>query len=232
MIHSQKIDFYRHLSFAMIGGFFGAYALLCRSGILANAQTMNLLELVINALRGNFLAVLLHLGVLAVYVAGTMLTVLLPHFFGLNNHRLAAIIDAAALLLLGFLPQDMNVLLSLYPIFFAMSFQWSSFSGAQDFVSSTIFSTNNTKQASLAFAQYFCDRDTAHFRKARFYLYTLLAFHMGAAISYFAVKFLFLRGAWLGIALTVLAYYMVACEEQYEKVRLLDDDLPVDAVTE
>ena len=113
-----------------------------------------------------------------------------------------------------------------------MSFQWSSFSGAQDFVSSTIFSTNNTKQVSLAFAQYFCDRDTAHFRKARFYLYTLLAFHMGAAISYFAVKFLFLRGAWLGIELTVLAYYMVACEEQYEKVRLLDDDLPVDAVTE
>ena len=102
MIHSQKIDFYRHLSFAMIGGFFGAYALLCRSGILANAQTMNLLELVINALRGNFWAVLLHLGVLAVYVAGTMLTVLLPHFWGLNNHRLAAVIDAAALLLLGF----------------------------------------------------------------------------------------------------------------------------------
>ena len=113
MIYSQKIDFYRHLTFAMTGGFFGAYALLCRSGILANAQTMNLLELVINALRGNFLAVLLHLGVLAVYVAGTMLTVLLPHFFRLNNHHLSAVIDAAALLLLGFLPQDMNVLLSL-----------------------------------------------------------------------------------------------------------------------
>jgi len=232
MIHSNKTDFYRHLSFAAVGGFFGAYALLCRSGILANAQTMNLLELVLSALRGDLRAVLLHIGVLAVYVAGTMLTVLLPYFCRVDNHKAAVFIDAAALLLLGFLPQKMNVLLSLYPIFFAMSFQWSSFSGAQDFVSSTIFSTNNTKQTSLAFAEYLCDKDRAHFRKLRFYGCTLLAFHLGATVGYFAVKLLALRGAWLGIALTGVAYYMVLCEEAYEKAKLLDDDLPVDAVTE
>jgi len=232
MILSKKIDFYRHLSFAAVGGFFGAYALLCRSGILANAQTMNLLELVADALRGSGLKVLLRIGILLMYVLGTMLTVLLPHFLHADNHRLAALIDALALIMLGFFPADMNILLSLYPIFFAMSFQWSSFSGAQDFVSSTIFSTNNTKQASLAFAEFLCDHDTAHFRKVIFYVCTLLSFHAGAVVCFYAVRFFALRGAWVGLLPVALSYYMVLCEEKYEKAKLLDDDLPLDTVTE
>ena len=46
----KKIDFCRHLSFAVVGGFFAAYAILCRSGVMGNAQTVNLLELLIDAL--------------------------------------------------------------------------------------------------------------------------------------------------------------------------------------
>lgn len=80
MFVNENADLYRHLTFASVGGFFGAYAILCRSGILASAQTMNLLELTLNALRGDAVAVLLHLGALVLYVAGTMITVLLPHF--------------------------------------------------------------------------------------------------------------------------------------------------------
>lgn len=81
----KKIDFCRHLSFAVVGGFFAAYAILCRSGRHGNAQTVNLLELLIDALFGRGLNVLLHLGALALYVLGTMLTVLLPHWFHLEH---------------------------------------------------------------------------------------------------------------------------------------------------
>ena len=45
MIRSKNIDWYRHLSFAAVGGFFAAYAVLLRMGVMANAQTLNLLEL-------------------------------------------------------------------------------------------------------------------------------------------------------------------------------------------
>ena len=184
MFVNENAELYRHLTFASVGGFFGAYAILCRSGILASAQTMNLLELTLNALRGDAVAVLLHLGALVLYVAGTMITVLLPHFFGIDMRRAAPVIDALACVALCFIPADANVILA-YPIFFAMSVQWSTFSGAKGFVSSTIFSTNNTKQASLAFAQYITDGDRVHFKKVKFYLFTLLAFHVGAAVGFF-----------------------------------------------
>lgn len=223
MFVNDNADLYRHLSFASVGGFFGAYAILCRSGILASAQTMNLLELTINALRGDGLAVLLHIGALLLYVAGTMMTVLLPHFFGLNMRRAVPLIDALACVVLCFIPADANVLLALYPIFFAMSVQWSTFSGAKGFTSSTIFSTNNTKQASLALAQYISDGDRVHFKKMKFYLFTLLAFHLGAAVAFFAVKLMGTQGAWVNIILAAFAYTMVVCEDRYLS-RVEDED--------
>ena len=48
---NDHIDFYRHLAFCAVGGFFGCYAVLVHSGVMGNAQTMNLLELVIDLLR-------------------------------------------------------------------------------------------------------------------------------------------------------------------------------------
>ena len=149
MIRSKNIDWYRHLSFAAVGGFFAAYAILLRMGIMANAQTLNLLELLLSSLRCHWPEMLMHLGALAMYVLGTMSTVILPHLFGWDMRRVCPIIDALCAVLLAFLPAEMPVIPSLYPIFFAMSVQWSSFTGAQDHISSTIFSTNNTKQASL-----------------------------------------------------------------------------------
>ena len=73
------IDHCRHLAFAAIGGFFGGYALLCRGGILGSSQTMNLLELVSDALFGRGSSVLLHLLCLVIYVVGVMFSVIVPH---------------------------------------------------------------------------------------------------------------------------------------------------------
>lgn len=82
------IDHCRHLAFAAIGGFFGGYALLCRGGILGSSQTMNLLELVIDALFGRGSSVLLHLLCLVIYVVGVMLSVIVPHVFHVDMRRL------------------------------------------------------------------------------------------------------------------------------------------------
>ena len=212
------IDIYRHLAFAMVGGFFAGYAVLCRAGVLANAQTMNLVELVINTLMGNGQHVLIHLGSLATYVVGTMLTVFIPHFLHWNMRRVSPIITAFMAILLSFLPEDMALLVSLYPIFFAMSIQWSTFTGADGFMSSTIFSTNNTKQSSLALAEYLCHGDRAHLRKLRLYLFTILCFHLGVTISYFGVKWIGIPSSLLALPLLAWCYVLVVCEDQAETV--------------
>lgn len=98
------IDHCRHLAFAAIGGFFGGYALLCRGGILGSSQTMNLVELVIDALFGRGSSVLLHLLCLVIYVVGVMLSVIVPHVFHVDMRRLSPCITAAAAIAHGLFP--------------------------------------------------------------------------------------------------------------------------------
>lgn len=217
MIRSKNIDWYRHLSFAAVGGFFAAYAILLRMGIMANAQTLNLLELLLSSLRCHWPEVLMHLGALAMYVLGTMSTVILPHLFGWDMRRVCPIIDALCAVLLAFLPTEMPVIPSLYPIFFAMSVQWSSFTGAQDHISSTIFSTNNTKQASLSLARHLCTREQGQIRRMWFYVSTILCFHAGATVAYFSVLLLEVKGSLCVLPLIGWAYYMVVCEDRSQE---------------
>ena len=217
MIRSKNIDWYRHLSFAAVGGFFAAYAILLRMGIMANAQTLNLLELLLSSLRCHWPEMLMHLGALAMYVLGTMSTVILPHLFGWDMRRVCPIIDALCAVLLAFLPAEMPVLPSIYPIFFAMSVQWSSFTGAQDHISSTIFSTNNTKQASLSLARHLCTREQGQIRRMWFYVSTILCFHAGATVAYFSVLLLAVKGSLCVLPLIGWAYYMVVCEDRSQE---------------
>ena len=217
MIRSKNIDWYRHLSFAAVGGFFAAYAILLRMGIMANAQTLNLLELLLSSLRCHWPEMLMHLGALAMYVLGTMSTVILPQLFGWDMRRVCPIIDALCAVLLAFLPAEMPVIPSLYPIFFAMSVQWSSFTGAQDHISSTIFSTNNTKQASLSLARHLCTREQGQIRRMWFYVSTILCFHAGATVAYFSVLLLEVKGSLCVLPLIGWAYYMVVCEDRSQE---------------
>ena len=217
MIRSKNIDWYRHLSFSAVGGFFAAYAILLRMGIMANAQTLNLLELLLSSLRCHWPEMLMHLGALAMYVLGTMSTVILPHLFGWDMRRICPIIDALCAVLLAFLPAEMPVIPSLYPIFFAMSVQWSSFTGAQDHISSTIFSTNNTKQASLSLARHLCTREQGQIRRMWFYVSTILCFHAGATVAYFSVLLLEVKGSLCVLPLIGWAYYMVVCEDRSQE---------------
>ena len=202
---NDHIDLYRHLSFCAVGGFFGCYAVLIHSGVMGNAQTVNLIELLLDALRGDLHAVLLHLGALVLYVLGTMLTVLLPHWWGWDMHYVSPVITAAAAVTVAFLPETLNVVVALYPIFFAMSIQWSSFGGARGFYSSTIFSTNNYRQTIQGVTRYCITKRREELEQAKFFGLTLCSFHLGVALSYPAHLRLGVRSAWLCMPLLAAA---------------------------
>lgn len=217
MSKKPAADVLRHLSLAMVGGFFGIYAIL-NTGHLASAQTSNLLELLLGLLEGNWAIVVMGIGCWVVYVAGTMLPVLLRHYLHANAELVSLAISAAVCLVLP-LTVKLPFPLGLYPIFFAVSVQWSTFVGAQGFVSSTIFSTNNTKQASLGFAAYLCDKDKSHLKQTRFFLTTILFFHLGGTVAFFAVRYLGPWGSLANLALIALALVMVLREQRLEKVK-------------
>lgn len=66
---------------------------------------------------------------LAVYAAALSLTVILPKYTRLPMKPFSLGVDAAAVLITGLLPSDLNDFIALYPLFFAMAIQWCSFPG-------------------------------------------------------------------------------------------------------
>lgn len=197
---------------AFIGGFLGAYALLSRCDMFANAQTTNMISIAMGIVGRNPLAVLSRLGALLIYIFGIMITVLLPKVWKISLHYVAVAVDAAVVIILGFMPENMNPVIALYPVFLAAAIQWNSFPEVSGYSCSTIFSTNNLRQFTVASTQYFCDRDKAHANKARCYGGTLLFYHLGVVFSYFAYRFLALQGVWLGLLPVLLAASMVIYE--------------------
>lgn len=196
MIETERHEEQMHYIMSFIGGFFGVYTILNFCDFFGCAQTSNLIYLVTSLLGHNWKQFVLRLGGMFLYMTAIALTVYLQKRSSINLKRVSLIINALAALLLGFLPHDIDPVLGLYPLFFAMAFQWNSFKGAYGFVSSTIFSTNNLRQFTIAITEIFLNKDHSHILKAKFYGKTLLSFHAGVGISYLLWIFFHMHTAW------------------------------------
>lgn len=205
-----------HHCMAVVGGFMGGYAILTRGDVFGNAQTANLIALVHAVLGKDFLQFFIRILALAVYILGTMGFVMIKNKTDWNVKKISLCIDFMAVALSGVIPASVNPVLALLPVFFAMSFQWNAFPGNYGYVSSTIFSTNNLKQTTLALSEYLCERDKKHLHKMWFYLGSLLCFNGGVIVSYFATKYLGIKGIWLNGSVLLLAGVLVWMETSSE----------------
>lgn len=175
----ECLDVILHRVMAFVGGYFGAFALLNFNDIFASAQTTNLIDLIECLVGADFNEFILRILMLAVYVTGLCTPVLLEEYGKGNLHRYSLFLDLSAILIVWWIPSSWNVFLSLYPVCFAMAFQWSSFPGASGYISSCIFSTNNIKQFVTSAVLYVCRRKEENRKKAAFFGFVLLCFHLG-----------------------------------------------------
>lgn len=184
MNQEEPYESHLHYLMSLIGGFLGAYALLNRGNVFGSAQTANLITITFQLIGHNFYELLIRIGALVIYGAAIVLAIIIPRYSKINMKLASILCTMLTVLLLGFLPADMNPIIALYPVFFVTAFQWSVFKGAQGYLSSPIFSTNNFKQMLSAFTEYCLSHEEAQKKKARFYGLTLLSFHIGVGISF------------------------------------------------
>jgi len=172
-----------HYAASAIGGFWGGYTILNYMDIFANAQTGNLIKLVLGVTHGDFrFAPFMALGFL-IYCGGNVFYVLVRRRVKISMKIVSLLCAAAAVALVGVLSLVSGGFVVCYPIMFAAPIQWNAFKIADGNASSTIFSSNNVRQASILTTNYFLDRTAANAAKARFYWLTLLSFHMGVALA-------------------------------------------------
>lgn len=209
-------DVCRHLSLSAVGGFFAAYAVLI-AGHMATAQTANLMELVFSMLENRWQMIAMCLGCLLVYAAGLSLPILLRRFSRVKPELLCPFISAAACLIVPFTAHA-PFPIGLYPLFFAASVQWNTFSGAQGFASSSVFCTNNTRQTVVGITEYLCDGNKEHLKRFLFFGATLLCFYTGAAIAFLCVRLWNHLGILANLVLIALSLVMILREQKTKKL--------------
>ncbi len=219
MERRKKYEVRMHFIMAVCGGFFGGYAIFGRMAVFGSAQTANLIELMGDILGRNAGEALLRILALVIYVGAMIIFSILAKKTAVNLRYLAILLEMLTAALIGFFPKEMNPIVALYPVFFATSFQWCVFKGADGYACSTIFSTNNVKQTVLSFTDYFLTEKKKEkereqdLKKGKFFGGTLLCFHAGVAIAYIALQLFGLRSAWACILLLMAGLWMTEMEE-------------------
>ncbi len=188
MNREKNPDYYLHMLMCLIGGFMGAYALLNRGGNFGSSQTANLIYLVFGILGHNVKEILIRFTGMFLYLAGIELCVILKHKTRINLQRYSILINLSGFVMLNFISPSTDPITGILPLFFIMSTQWSVFNGANGYTCSTIFSTNNFRQAFSAAGEYIFTRDVGQLEKFQFFGISLLSYHAGVVISYFSCR--------------------------------------------
>ena len=206
-----------HHAVSVIGGFWGGYTIFNHLDIFANAQTGNLIKLVLNVCSFQLDAVLYMLSYFGLYILGNAFYAVARQKLGVSMKIVSFIVSALAIVMVGVLNFTNNSFLAVMPIFFAAPVQWNAFKTAGGNSSSTTFSSNNVRQAVIKLTQHFMNKDKKSLRNARFYWATLMFFHIGVAASCLLSHALGAQSIWfcfvpLGIA--VVFYY------RYEEAKI------------
>lgn len=185
----EKTETAAHHAMAMVGGFMGIYALMTRNSTFGSSETSNLIYLTVAGLNGSLLSFVIRLGGTLCYIAGIVFATLGPKYVKKLDFRyISILVDAAACLMLAYIPAGTDEVLSLYPMFFATAVQWLAFTQAAGYNSATIFSTNNLRQCFAGLTEYLHDREEKQLRKFKFYGGTLICFHIGVIYCWFCLR--------------------------------------------
>ena len=202
---------------SVMGGFFGAFALMSAAERFGSAMTGNLLDMMIHLAGRNTAELLSRFGALLVYIAGLILADLLQRHTKICMKKACLAADTAGLLLsmvLMRIDAALHPLLEIYPVFFVTAFQWGGYGEARGFSSSSLFSTNNLKQCITAFTEFAVTKDPAMRVKGCFYLVTLLAFLLGGFLGAVCVYRFAEYGALAGLLPLLTAALLLRLKEK------------------
>ncbi len=205
----NEIDLLLHYNMSMVGGFLGAYALLERGGNFGSSQTSNMIYLMVGWLHGSASEILVHTFSLLIYIITLIIAFLLPKYVKADMRCICIIVEMIGVLFAGFLPAGMNPIIALYPIFAMTGLQWGTFSGAKGYSSSTIFSTNNLRQTVYSCTEYCRTKESSELQKFKFFMSTLVFYHLGVVLGFLSVVSLDIIGIWICIVPLIIAFTLL-----------------------
>ena len=204
----------RWWTFALLmaaGGYLGAFTYNLRGGVFCNAQTGNILLMAIALGRGQVSHAAYYLIPMAAYLAGAMLSEVLPlslRRFGLVRWDTALVgLEVLVVLLLGLLPETAPFQISQVAINFICSMQYNTFRQAQGVPMATTFCTNHVRQVGIRLIKSARHRSRHELVLAMAHIGMLSVFVAGAAVCTLLCARLQGRTVWGAAVLLAVVFF-------------------------
>lgn len=187
--YSAKNSLYIFISFAIVGGFLESYTYLLHGGVFCNAQTGNIVLLALSLIDGEFFSSLHYLSSIGAYIAGILVSAVLPQLFRRGAHLFVACLELAALAGIAFIPAACPDWYTYASVSFLCALQYNTFTECRGAALSTTFCTNNLRQMTLNLYRGARERKAEHLKKSGIYALIILCFAGGAIAGGFAAHF-------------------------------------------
>ena len=173
--------------FGLIGGFLESYTFVLHGNVFCNAQTGNLVLLVINLIDGKAAVSLKYLFSILAYAAGILLSVVIPRKIkAISRSTFMTFLEILVLVGLAFIPSSASNYYARTIVAFLCAVQYNTFTHCHGAAISTTFCTNNLRQMTLHLYDGIKLKSKESAKKAGIYAYLIAFFVLGAAVGVFA----------------------------------------------
>lgn len=170
--------------FGLVGGFLESYTYILHGNVFCNAQTGNIVLMVIYFFKNMPFAALKYIFSILAYTAGILLSAIIPKRIGKwSRSSFMTLLEIAVLAALALIPETASHYYARTVVAFLCAVQYNTFTHCHGAAMSTTFCTNNLRQMILYLYAGVKNRDKASAKKAGIYAFLIAFFIVGAAVG-------------------------------------------------
>lgn len=220
--HGQMSEAFRTVMFlSASGGLQDAYTYIGRGKVFANAQTGNIVLLSANLMDGNWERVLHYLVPLCAFALGVLTAEKMRERFRemrtLHWRQLVVLGEGLLLFLVGFLPQEQNLLANAI-VSFACAMQVQAFRKVHGYPFASTMCIGNLRSGMDALVAFGHSHDKNALWKSLHYFAIIFIFALGAGIGTQCVGIFGERTIWLSCALLLVSLCFMFIKEDLPEI--------------
>ena len=221
--HGQMSEsFLTAVFLSLSGGLQDAYTYLFRGKVFANAQTGNIVLLSANLMDGNWERVLHYLVPLCAFALGVLTAEKMRERFRemrtLHWRQLVVLGEGLLLFLVGFLPQEQNLLANAI-VSFACAMQVQAFRKVHGYPFASTMCIGNMRSGMESLVVYFHLHDKKVLHKALHYFGVILLFAIGAGVGAHCVGVFGNKTIWFSCALLLVSLCFMFIQDEEEALK-------------
>lgn len=220
--HGQMSEaFITALFLSVSGGLQDIYTYLYRGKVFANAQTGNIVLMAVKLFAGEWGETLRYLMPLCAFALGIFVAefirLKLKRMQWLHWRQLVVLFEILLLFVVGFLPQELNLLANSL-VSFSCAMQVQSFRKVNGYAFASTMCIGNLRSGMDSLCAWLVGGSTKAFGKAMHYFAIIFLFALGAGLGSLALAPMGSRAIWLSCLLLFISFCLMFLKEDIEEL--------------